>query len=248
MQRISFFIYGLFCHALFLGVYGWMAAFFGNFDFGFLPTIDGPAGGDVATAITIDVALVAAFALQHSIMARPGFKRWWTRYVPEPIERSTYVLVSCLAMVLLLSFWRPIGGLVWDVQHPGARTFLHGLFAFGWLAVPAASVLIDHFDLFGTRQVWLHLRGRPYTPHPFRTPLAYRWVRHPLYIGWMIAFWATPTMTVSHLVLSILLSAYILVAIPFEERDLIRTFGEKYSRYRERVGALLPRLARPTAR
>jgi protein-S-isoprenylcysteine O-methyltransferase Ste14 len=241
MRRMTFFVYGVACHVLFLVVYGCMAAFVGNFGFGFLPTIDGLPEGSIAASLAIDVALIAAFGLQHSVMARPRFKVWWTRFVPEPIERSTYVLVSCLLMILLLWQWRPLGGVVWDVTHPAGAGILHGLFALGWLAVPLVSLLIDHFDLFGTRQVWLHLLNRDYEPRPFRTPVAYRFVRHPLYVGWLLAFWATPTMTISHLMFAGYFTAYILLAIPLEERDLVAHFGERYARYRQSVGALLPR-------
>lgn len=240
MQRKLFFVYGLACHALFLGVYLWMAAFFGNFGFGVLPTIDGPRSGSLGVAVAINVALVLLFGVQHSVMARPAFKRWWTRFVPEPIERSTYVLISCLLMILLLWQWRPIGGIVWDIDAPAGRWAMHGLFAIGWLLVPLASLMINHFDLFGTRQVWLHLKGRTYEPLAFRTPMLYRYVRHPLYVGWLIAFWATPTMTVAHLLLAVLLTAYILIAIPLEERDLAKHFGSLYEDYRDRVPALIP--------
>jgi methanethiol S-methyltransferase len=241
MLRFLFFVYGVACHLLFLGVYGCLAAFIGNFGFGVLPTIDGEPAGSTAVAIAIDVALVAAFGLQHSVMARPTFKAWWTRIVPAAIERSTYVLISSLLTILVIWQWRPVGGVVWDVDHPVGAGVLHGLFALGWLAVPLVSLLIDHFDLFGTRQVWLHLRGREYVARPFRTPGAYRWVRHPLYVGWLLAFWATPTMSISHLVFAGLMTAYILVAIPLEERNLVEHFGVQYARYRRSVGALLPR-------
>jgi methanethiol S-methyltransferase len=241
MQRLIFFVYGVACHLLFLGVYGCLAAFVGNWSFGFLPTIDGLPVGSTAASVVIDVALIAAFGLQHSVMARPAFKARWTRLVPEPIERSTYVLVSCLMVILLIWQWRPLGGVVWEVTHPVGAGILRGLFALGWLAIPLVSLMIDHFDLFGTRQVWLHLVGREYEPRPFRTPAAYRFVRHPLYVGWLVAFWATPTMTISHLAFAGLLTAYILIAIPFEERDLVTHFGERYARYRRSVGALLPR-------
>lgn len=242
MRRAVFFAYGVAAHALFLVVYAWMAAFVGNLGFGLFQTIDGPAVTPFAIAFAIDVLLVAAFAVPHSVMARPGFKRWWTRFVPQPIERSTYVLVSCLLMALLLWQWRPIGGVAWNVTNPTGRWLLHALFAVGWLMVPTVSLLINHFDLFGTRQVWLHLRGRAYSHLPFRTPLAYRYVRHPLYVGWILAFWATPTMTAAHLLFAVLTTAYILIAIPFEERDLLAHFGDDYVTYRRRVGALLPRL------
>jgi methanethiol S-methyltransferase len=248
-RKILFFVYGVFCHALFLGVYACLAAFVGNFGFGVLPTIDGPAEGPLWSAVAIDLLLVAVFALQHSVMARPAFKAWWNRFVPRPIERSTYVLASSLATLLLLCQWRPIGGVVWEATTPWARSVLYGLFALGWLMVPAITFLINHFDLFGTRQVWLHLRGCEYTALSFRAPVAYRYVRHPLYVGWMIAFWAAPVMTVTHLVFALAMTAYILVAIPFEERDLIAHFGERYEAYRKSVGALVPwRRAATTAR
>jgi protein-S-isoprenylcysteine O-methyltransferase Ste14 len=241
-----FFVYGVGCHALFLLVYGWMGASLGNLGFGWIPTIDGPQTGSLGSALIIDTLLIAAFAVPHSVMARPTFKQWWTRFVPEPIERSTYVLVSCLLMVLLLWQWRPIGGIVWDVQSPAGRMALNAMFAAGWLIVPAVSLLINHFDLFGTRQVWLYLRGRAYSHLPFRTPIAYRFIRHPLYVGWMILFWATPTMTAAHLLFAVLTTAYMLIAIPFEERNLVEHFGDEYAEYRERVGALVPRLGRET--
>ena len=236
-----FFVYGVACHALFLGVYAWMAAFVCNLGFGLIPTVDGPRGGSIWAAVAIDVLLIALFSVQHSVMARPGFKQWWTRFVPQPVERSTYVLFSCVAMIALMALWRPIGGTVWQVTDPVGQALLAALFVFGWLMVPAVSFLINHFDLFGTRQVWLHLRGRAYEPLPFRTPIVYGVVRHPLYVGWMIAFWATPTMTATHLVFAVLMTVYILIAIPLEERDLLAHFGEKYAQYRRSVGGLLPR-------
>ena len=238
MQRKLLFAYAVACHGLFLVVYAWMAAFVGNF---LIPrTIDAPITDAFGRALAINVALMAAFGLQHSLMARPWFKRAWTRLVPGPIERSTYVLASCAAVALLMWQWRPMGPIIWDVRHPAGRWALHGLFAFGWLTVPLVSLMINHFDLFGTRQTWLHLRGRAYEPLPFRTPMLYARVRHPLYVGWAIAFWATPTMTAAHLVFAVGMTAYMLVAIPFEERDLIAHFGQQYRDYRRRVPALIP--------
>lgn len=242
MKRWAYLVYGASCHMLFLVTYAWMAAFVGNLGFRQLRTIDGAATGSFAGAFTIDALLIAAFAVPHSVMARPSFKQWWTRFIPEPIERSTYVLISCILMALVLWYWRPIGGTVWEVTSPVGRSALNALFVLGWLMVPAISLLINHFDLFGTRQVWLHFRGQAYSYLPFRTPLAYRFVRHPLYVGWMVAFWATPTMTASHLIFASLTTAYMLIAIPFEERDLISHFGENYTEYRRRVSALIPRL------
>src|SRR5262249_1472088 len=160
MQRVLFFAYGVACHALFLVVYLWIAAFVGNLGFGFIPTIDGPAQGSLGSALAINSLLIALFAVPHSVMARPGVKRWRTRFVPTTIERSTYVLVSCVLMALLMWQWRPMGGVVWDVTNPVGRWTLQGLFAAGFLLVPGISLLINHFDLFGSRQVWLHLKGR----------------------------------------------------------------------------------------
>ncbi|HTL30467.1 MAG TPA: methyltransferase, partial [Tepidisphaeraceae bacterium] len=165
-----------------------------------------------------------------------------TRYIPQPIERSTYVMFSNVLMILLMVCWRPIGGVVWDVQEPAVRALLHGFFIGGWLMVPAVSLMINHFDLFGTRQVWLNLKGTAYSHLAFRTPMAYRIVRHPLYVGWLIAFWATPTMTITHLLFAGLLSAYIFIAIPFEERNLIEHYGEQYATYKRNVGGLLPKI------
>jgi protein-S-isoprenylcysteine O-methyltransferase Ste14 len=195
----------------------------------------------LTTAAAIDVALIALFALPHSVMARPSFKRVWTKVVPKPIERSTYVLFSCGLMILLMWQWRPIDVVLWDVQSPIAQIALYSLFALGWVMVPSVSLLINHIDLFGTRQVWLYLRGKPYTHLPFRTPLIYKRVRHPLYVGWMILFWAIPTMTLGHLLFAVLMTTYMLVAIWFEERNLVEHFGQPYVRYQDRVPALVPR-------
>jgi len=242
MKRYAFFVYGVACHLLFLGVYAWMVVFFGNWGMGVVPTIDGQPGLPTGWAALVNAALIGAFVIPHSMMARPGFKRWWTQWIPQPIERSTYVLVSCLLMILLLWNWQPIGGVVWEISHPVGRATMIGLFLVGVLMVPAVSMMINHFDLFGTRQVWLYLRGQQYTHLAFRTPLAYRYVRHPLYVGWMLFFWATPTMTVAHLLFAVLTTAYMLVAIPIEERDLVDHFGDPYRQYRRQVGALVPRI------
>lgn len=248
MTRFLFLSYSVFCYLLFLLTYAWLAGFVGNFA---VPvTLDGPARSTLWLAMSVNLALIALFGVQHSVMARPGFKRWWTRIIPEPIERSTYMLASCVCLVALMLLWQPLGGVVWDVQSQAGRAVLWSLFAIGWLAVPGVSLLINHFDLFGLRQAWLASRGKGYRHLPFGTPLAYRFVRHPLYVGWLIAFWATPTMTVTHLIFALGMTAYILIAIPFEERDLIEAHGEAYRRYREQVPALIPtpgRSARLTA-
>jgi protein-S-isoprenylcysteine O-methyltransferase Ste14 len=176
-------------------------------------------------------------------MARPAFKRWWTRIVPPAAERSTYVLMSSLALVALFAFWEPIGGVVWQAPEGLARTAIIGLYLFGWLLLLYTTFLIDHFDLFGLKQVWRHLRGQPYRPPQFHTPSLYRMVRHPLYIGWLTIFWAAPTMTTAHLIFALMTTAYILVAIQLEERDLVSAFGSEYTAYRESTPMLIPRLS-----
>jgi protein-S-isoprenylcysteine O-methyltransferase Ste14 len=189
---------------------------------------------------------MAVFALQHSGMARPAFKRWSERIIPEVAERSTYVLLSCLALLLLFRYWRPIGGVIWTSGATTGRAVLYTVFGVGWLVVLAATFLINHFDLFGLRQVWLYFRGRPYTPIRFTTPALYRVVRHPLYVGWLLVFWATPLMTSAHLVFAAALTVYILAAIRWEERDLVEAHPE-YAAYRRRVPMLIPRWPNPTA-
>jgi methanethiol S-methyltransferase len=239
MKRWLFFLYGVACHLSFLGTYAYMAGFVGNL---LVPkSIDSPAGSLTAGAVVVNLLLMGLFALQHSVMARPGFKRVWTRVIPKPIERSTYVLLSCVVTIIVMWQWRGIGAVVWDLQQPVARAVVWGLFAIGWLMVPAVSLLIDHFDLFGTRQVWLYLRRREYTTLSFRVPMLYRNVRHPLYIGWMIAFWATPTMTVGHLLFASVLTGYMMLAAVVEERDLVAHFGGQYEKYRQRVPMFVPR-------
>ena len=237
MKRIGFLAYGVLCYAIFLATFLYAVGWVGGF---LVPrSIDSPAEGSLVVALLIDVALLGLFAVQHSVMARPWFKKRWTRLVPKPIERSTYVLFSSLALAALFWFWRPLGGTVWSLEHPTARTLACGLFAFGWLLVPVSTFLINHVDLVGLRQVWLYFLGRDYTPLPFTTPGPYRWVRHPLYVGWFFAFWATPEMTATHLVFALATSGYILVAIQLEERDLMDAHGE-YTAYRGRVPMLVP--------
>jgi protein-S-isoprenylcysteine O-methyltransferase Ste14 len=237
MNRVIAFVYGAVSYAIFFATFLYAAGFIGNF---VVPkTLDGAPVGSLGTSLLIDLGLLGLFAVQHSVMARPAFKRMWTRIVPEAVERSTYVLASSLALILLFWAWRPLGGVVWDVQNPVGRGLLHAGFAFGWLLVLVATFLINHFDLFGLRQVWLHLRGRPYQPLPFRTPGPYRLVRHPLYVGWFFAFWSTPTMTATHLLFAVMTTTYILIAIQFEERDLVAALPE-YASYRARVPMLIP--------
>lgn len=244
MKRCLYFAYGVACHLLFLITFAYMVGFVGNL---LVPKkIDSVAAGPVGTAVGVNLLLLALFAGQHSIMARPSFKQVWTRLIPEPIERSTYVLISCLVTIVLMWQWRPIDAIVWDLQTPILRTTAWSLFAAGWLLVPTVSLLIDHFDLFGTRQVWLYFKGRNYTPLPFRTPLVYKHVRHPLYIGWAIAFWVTPTMTVGHLFFAAVLTGYMVLAVFAEERDLVVHLGNQYEEYRRRVPKFVPRLMATT--
>jgi len=242
MKRILVFVYGSLAYLVFLGTFLYAIAFIGGFA---VPTrLDGPGSGPVTSALAINAALLTVFAVQHSVMARRWFKEAWTRIVPVPAERSTYILFSSLALMLLFWQWRPMGGVVWSVQDPTARLVLRGLFGFGWGLVLVCTFLINHFDLFGLRQIWLYLIGKPYTSLRFVTPGPYRLVRHPLYVGWFFAFWATPTMTLAHLVFAIATTAYILLAIQLEERDLVREHGSTYEQYRHGVPMLLPFLRR----
>ena len=240
MSRIGIFAYGLVCYAAALVVFAYAFGFIGGF---LTPTtLDGTAQRPLAEALSIDLALLVAFAVQHSGMARPAFKRWWTRIVPESAERSTYVLVSSIAMVALFVYWEPIGGVIWSVAAGAGRTSLIVLYAFGWALLLYTTFLIDHFDLFGLTQVWRRLRKHSYRAPQFHTPSLYRLVRHPLYIGWLIIFWAAPVMTVAHLVFALITTAYIIIAIQFEERDLTTAFGDLYVAYRRRTPMLMPRL------
>jgi len=237
-RRVAIFAYGVACYALFhltalLGV-----AFLGNF--ALERTIDAAPRTGLAWAIAVDVLLLTVFALQHSVMARPSFKRWWTQFIPEPAERSTYVLLSCVALLLLYWQWQPIGGVVWNVQSETGRAILYGLYAAGWIGLVAATFAINHFDLFGLRQVWIYFQGRDYERLPFHVPGPYRLVRHPIYVGWLTIFWAAPTMTSAHLLFAVATTAYILIAIRLEERDLEGVFGEKYASYKRAVPMLIP--------
>jgi protein-S-isoprenylcysteine O-methyltransferase Ste14 len=238
LKRILFFAYGSISYLIFLGTFLYAVCFIGNF--GVPRTLDGAAIGALGVSFAIDTGLLAIFAVQHSIMARKWFKDWWTQIVPKPIERSTYVLCSSLALILLFALWQPLGALIWSVEDPVGRFVLRGLFASGWGLVLVSTFLINHFDLFGLRQVWLYLLNRPCDALRFATPGPYRLVRHPLYMGWLLAFWMTPVMTLAHLLFSIATTAYILLAIRFEERDLVREHGDAYEEYRRSVPMLVP--------
>ena len=242
-KRLTIFLYGVVSYAVFFGTFLYALGFVGNF--GVPRTLDSTPADAFSLSLLIDLGLLSLFAIQHSVMARPVFKRWLTRMVPASAERSTYVLASSLALIALFAFWQPLGGEVWSVTDPTLRGVLWGCFAFGWLLVLVSTFLINHFDLFGLRQIWLQLIDRPYADIGFRTPGPYRYVRHPLYVGWLFAFWATPTMTLSHLVFALATTGYILIAIQLEERDLIAHLGQAYRDYRERVPMLIPFTRRP---
>lgn len=248
MSRVFFFIYGCVAYLLFLATFLYAIAFVGGF--GVPTTLDAPAQAGFPKALAIDAALLGIFAAQHSLMARRWFKQWWTQVVPWAVERSTYVLAASLALDLLFWQWRPLGGTVWIIEARILRGFVWAIFGLGWLQVLVMTFYINHFDLFGLRQVWLYLLGRQYSRVGFATPAPYRFVRHPLYLGFLLAFWAAPTMTAAHLLFAVATSAYIVLAIQFEERDLISEYGSVYEDYRRRVPMLLPVRAgtRPTPR
>lgn len=242
MKRVFFMLYGAIVYVIFLGTFLYAIGFVGNL---FVPkSIDGVPTTPVAQAVLVDALLLLVFALQHSIMARPAFKRWWTQFVPEPLERSTFVLLASLCLMLMMWQWQPIGGVVWSIESPFFQNVLLGTFLMGWALVLISTFLINHFDLFGLRQTWLYFTGRKYTSLPFRVPLFYRFVRHPLYLGFLIAFWSTPVMTIAHFLFAILTTGYILTAIVFEEKDLVEHFGESYVAYRKRAPKIIPFLKR----
>jgi methanethiol S-methyltransferase len=240
MARIGIFVYGLFSYLIFLAVFVYGLGFIGGF---FTPTsLDAEPTSSLGHALAVDLGLLALFAIQHSGMARPRFKAWLTRLVPAAAERSTYVLLSSLALAAMFIYWEPIGGVVWRVAEGPARSCIIGLYVFGWLLLLYSTFLIDHFDLFGLKQVQRRFRGQPYRTPAFRTPSLYKVVRHPLYIGWLAIFWAAPTMTAAHLLFALATTAYILIAIRLEERDLVAAFGDEYVSYRARTPMLVPRL------
>jgi methanethiol S-methyltransferase len=240
-KRIIVFIYGLGSYGLFLGTFLYAIGFIGNFVVA--KSIDSEATEPWPSALLVNMSLLALFAVQHSVMARPAFKRLITRFIPAELERSTYVLASSAALLLLFWQWRPLGGVVWAVSTEPGRTLLLLGMGFGWLLLLVSTFAINHFDLFGLNQVWHQLLGRPQAKLSFVTPILYRIVRHPLYVGWLCAFWSTPMMTVTHLVFASVTTIYILVAVQLEERDLIREHPE-YAAYRKEVPMLIPRWPR----
>ncbi|MGA7055258.1 MAG: methanethiol S-methyltransferase [Mycobacterium sp.] len=238
MNRFLTISYGAVCYLIFLAAFLYMIGFVGNIA---VPrSIDAGVAGPIGEAVAVNVLLLGLFAVQHSVMARPAFKRWWTRFVPPSVERSTYVLLASLALIVLFWQWRTMPTVVWNVTSPLGRLGLWVLFWLGWATVLGGTFMINHFDLFGLRQVYLAWRGQPYTDIGFRTPLLYRLVRHPIMLGFILAFWATPKMTTGHLLFATATTGYIVIAVQLEEHDLVAAIGAQYRDYRGRVRMFLP--------
>ncbi len=242
MGRGITFLYGVACYAIFFLTFLYLIGFLSNL---LVPrSVDvGPAAATL-TALAINIALIALWGIQHTVMARPGFKEKWTKIVPKSVERSTYVLISSLILILLYWQWRPMTGqVIWEAEAVWAQYLAWAVFFGGFGIVLLSTFIIDHFDLFGLRQVWLNLRQKEYTDPGFKVTFFYKFVRHPLYVGWIMAFWGTPRMTLGHLMLAVGMTAYILIAIRYEERDLVQILGDDYAQYREKVPMLIPRFS-----
>jgi protein-S-isoprenylcysteine O-methyltransferase Ste14 len=238
MRRTAALAFGVTSYAIFFVTFLYLVGFVSNL---IVPkSIDSGTAGPLGSAMLVNTLLLLVFGVQHSVMARPGFKAWWTQYVPRPIERSVYTLASSLALIALFVFWQPIPQTVWAAEGALATALRAGLFL-GVGLVLFSTFLIDHFDLFGLRQVWLYFRGVPYAEKRFSTPLLYQWIRHPLYVGWFMTFWITPSMSAGHLLFSLVMTSYVLIALPLEERDLLHALGEPYRRWRERTPLFVPR-------
>lgn len=245
MSRAAALIFAILAYAIFFATFLYLIAFVGDLELA-PRTVDVGPDSPVGIAVAVDVALIALFGLQHSVMARQGFKRWWTRVVPWAVERSVYVLMASLALIILMTLWRPIDTIVWNVGDPLVSDLIWVVFWLGWGMVLLSTFLLNHFELFGLQQAWFHVRGRPWEKPVFRQPLFYRWIRHPLYLGFFMAFWAAPEMTAGHLLLAGGMSVFMLIAIQYEEKDLVALFGRDYEDYRQRAGMLLPRFRRPS--
>lgn len=246
MTRIALLLFAIIAYAIFFATFLYLIAFVG--DFGLVPkTVDEGPASPLALAVIANLGLIAVFGIQHSVMARPAFKRWWTRIVPPPVERSVFVLAASAALIVLFALWQPIPTVIWDATGTPLEAPLWVLFGVGWMIVLLSTFLINHFELFGLQQAWFHLRRREASPPQLRQPLFYRWVAHPLYSGFFLAFWATPQMTSGHLLLALGMSTYMLIAIRYEEHDLKTLFGREYEEYRAGVGKLVPRLRRRTS-
>jgi protein-S-isoprenylcysteine O-methyltransferase Ste14 len=238
MKKTVFLLYGIIAYLIFFGTFCYAVGFVSSI---LVPkNIDSEPRNPLGYALLVNAGLLTLFAVQHSVMARPAFKRWWTKFVPEPIERSTYVLLASLCLILLFWYWQPMGGVIWQVESETLQIILKSLSLLGFGIVLIATFLINHFDLFGLRQVGLYFIGEKYEPLSFRTPFFYKYVRHPLYLGFMIAFWSTPLMTAAHLFFAVMTTAYMLVAIQFEENDLVKHFGAKYQDYKRSAPMLIP--------
>lgn len=245
MSRTATLLFAIFAYAVFFATFLYLICFVGDVPLAAV-TVDRGPEAPVATAVVIDIVLITLFGIQHSVMARQGFKRAWTRVVPWPAERSVYVLIASLTLIILFTFWRPIEATVWDARGTALEMPLWIAFALGWGIVLLSTFLLNHFELFGLQQAWFHMRGRQAEPPKLRQPLFYKWVAHPLYSGFFLAFWATPYMSYGHLLLAAGMSVYMLIAIRYEERDLVGHYGDEYVRYRSSVGMLTPRLRRKT--
>ncbi len=245
MKKILALAYGMLAYLLFLVAFLYAVGFAANL---VVPKgIDSGPPVPFAQALLINIALLGLFGLQHSVMARPGFKKWWTKIVPAPVERSTFVLITSVLLLFIFWQWRPMPGVVWEVESGLGEMLFWALFWAGWAVVLASSFVIDHFDLFGVRQVVLYSQGKAYTHLEFKASAFYKYVRHPLLLGFLVAFWATPRMTVGHLVFALVITGYVLVAVRLEERDLVRFHGKAYEDYQRRVPMLLPGYRRKEA-